>query len=365
MSLKISHRSKRIFAYSDILLGCLLPFLTLVSCMDNKVSASTEQNGIYYWRTTFSMNNYEKEFLANHNVQKLYVKFFDVDVDWNGSTQEEMAAPKATIQFKDAVPSGIEIIPTIYITTSAIEAMQLKEGDYAEKILKRVNAMCHKNGVDFKELQLDCDWTKTTRPYFFKLCEKIKQNMDSSQSLSSTIRLHQLTQTPPPVDKGVLMVYNTGNLMEMSTDNSIFSKRDIEPYLRDNRLAKYSLPLDVGYPAYGWSLVFRPGEDKYYFERIMRRTELSYYPQLKSVGKNIYEATSELNFDPTNKYWDRVYNGYRIKIERPTAIEILEVKAMIEKQLAKKPHTNILYHLDQFQLSHYSKNEINKIYSRN
>ena len=335
-----------------------------MSCKENSCLQSKEDNGIYYWRTTFSINEYEKEFLRKHDIKRLYIKFFDVDNVWSSQNGDRII-PEATIQFKDSVPSGIDIVPTIYITTSAMEAMQLKENEYAERIVKRVNAMCRQNGIEFKELQLDCDWTKHTQKYFFKLCDEIKQLLDSTQTLSSTIRLHQLTQTPPPVDNGVLMVYNTGNLMEMSTDNSIFSRKDIEPYLRDKRLSNYPLPLDVAYPAYGWSLVFYPGKDKYYFNRIMRRTDFSSYPQLMKVDKNTYEATADINFSPDNELWDRIFKGHRIRVERPTAKEILEVKELIEHQLGDKPHHNILYHLDESQLSHYSGNEINKIYSRN
>ena len=92
------------------------------------------------------------------------------------------------------------------------------------------------------------------------------------------------------------MVYNTGNLIEMTTDNSIFSRKDIEPYLRDNRLANYELPLDVAYPTYGWSVVYYLGEDKYIFDRLMKRTDFSSFPALKKIGKNMYEATAEVNF---------------------------------------------------------------------
>lgn len=243
--------------------------------------------------------------------------------------------------------------------------MQLKENLYAEKIYKRINAMCRQNGITFSEIQLDCDWTKGTRKPFFTLCEEMKSCMDSTQTLSSTIRLHQLTQTPPPVDKGVLMVYNTGNLMEMTTDNSIFSRQDIEPYLRDNRLANYKLPLDVAYPTYGWSVVYHPAGEKYTFDRLMRRTDFSNYTGLRQINENTYEATEMVDFSPGSEWWDGVYQGYRIRIERPGASEILEVKAMIDQQLNSKPHINILYHLDESQFKHYSDNEIDKIYSRN
>lgn len=342
----------------------LLISVTLLSCTGSSSLKSDESNSIYYWRTTFSLNEGEKEFLKNNNIKKIYMRFFDVDIADPAKNGEDVT-PEATIIFNDTIPTQIDIVPTVYITTSAIEKMQIKEVDYAEKIYKRINAICKQNKIVFKEIQLDCDWTKGTRQPFFRLCEAMKVYMDSTQTISSTIRLHQLTQTPPPVDKGVLMVYNTGNLMETTSENSIFSRKDIEPYLRDNRLAKYPLALDVAYPTYGWSIVFYPGEDKYYFNRIMRRTDFSAYPDLKKIASNLYEATSEINFSEDESKWDKVYEKYRIRVERPQANEILEIKRIIDRQLKSKPHSNILYHLDESQLSYYSDNEISKIYSRN
>lgn len=347
------------------LIICWLPVVAFLSCKDGQSLKTGEGNSIYYWRTTFSLSNAEKEFLRKHDIAKIYVRFFDVDYDYSADDGEK-TVPKATIRFIDSVPDGLEIIPAIYITTVAMERMQIKEEEYAEKILKRVKAICMQNKIKFNEIQLDCDWTKSTRKYFFSLCKAVKQQLDSEQCLSSTIRLHQLTQTPPPVDKGVLMVYNTGNLMEMKTDNSIFSYRDIEPYLRDNRLADYQLPLDVAYPAYGWSVVFRHGgDDIYRFDRIMRRTDLSSYPALKKIGPDLYEATSMIDFSENSEEWDRVYEKDRVRVECPSAKEILEVKKLIDCQLKNKPHHNILYHLDETQFNHYSDNEISKIYSRN
>lgn len=325
-------------------------------------SCGNECNGIYYWRTTFSLNNYEKKFLKDHNVKKLYVRFFDVGNERN-YYDDDYIVPEATIQFTDSVPTGIEIVPTVYITNSGIENMPAREEEFARKIFRRVSSMCRGNGLEFRELQLDCDWTKHTRESFFKLCESVKQLMDSTQMLSSTIRLHQLVQTPPPVDKGVLMVYNTGNLMKLKTENSIFSRKDIEPYLRNNRLAKYSLPLDVAYPAYGWSLVFYEGEREYYFRRIIRRTDFSDFPAIRPMGRNRFKVESNVDLSPESNEWNEVYTGDIIKVERPTASEILEVKRLIDRQLSGKPHNNILYHLDEKQLSHYSYYDINEIYS--
>ncbi|MDO5395678.1 MAG: hypothetical protein Q4F07_06915 [Bacteroidales bacterium] len=346
------------------LIICLLSAIFLLSCSDYSSRTNDGCNSIYYWRTTFALNDAEKEFLHKHDITKMYVRFFDVSSQY-GQHDNEKAAPEATIRFVDSIPSDIKIVPTVYITPGAMEDMQTRENEYADKIVKRINAICRQNRIHFNEIQLDCDWTKSTRIPFFRLCEAVKQHLDSTQCLSSTIRLHQLIQSPPPVDKGVLMVYNTGNLMEMTTDNSIFSYRDIEPYLRDNRLADYQLPLDVAYPTYGWSVVYYPGQEKYYFDRIMRRTDFSSYPQLKKIGNNIYEATSEVDFSNNADYWDKIYENYRVRVERPTAKEILKVKELIDNQLKDKTHNNILYHLDETQFSHYSDNEISKIYTRN
>lgn len=346
------------------LLICLLISIILLSCTGSASLKSDEGNYIYYWRTTFSLSDKEKEFLKVHDVKKIYMHFFDVEWAYPAKSGEDVT-PEATIRFNDTVPVGINVVPTVYITTSAIEKMQTKENEYAEKIYKRVSAICKQNNIFFKEIQLDCDWTKGTRQPFFRLCEAMREYMDSTQTLSSTIRLHQLTQTPPPVDKGVLMVYNTGNLMEMTSDNSIFSRKDIEPYLRDNRLAEYPLALDVAYPTYGWSVVFNPGEDKYYFCRIMRRTDFSSYPSLNKIASNLYEATADVNLSQDGTGYDKVYKNFRIRVERPSAKEILGIKKLIDGQLKNKKHNNLLYHLDESQLSHYSDNEISEIYSGN
>lgn len=338
--------------------------ISLMTCLFLSCGGNHPQregaNGIYYWRTLLSLDKAERDFLKEHDVKRLYLHFFDVDSDWEGKA----TTPSATLQFADSIPKDLEVIPTIYITNTAMETMQLLEDEYAYKILRRINAMCKKNNISYSEIQLDCDWTKSTQKHFYRLCEAMKSRMDSTHTLSSTIRLHQLTQSPPPVDKGVLMVYNTGNMREFTTENSIFSYKDIEPYLRDDRLAKYSLPLDVAYPAYGWSLTFHKGADHHYFRQILRKTDFSPYPEIKKVGNNRFEVTSSValnGYKGESQYLDK---GDVIKVERPTAKEILKVKKIIDTQLKDHPHSNILYHLDHQQLSHYSDNEISKIYYR-
>lgn len=344
----------------QILISALLLFAIVTSCGGSR-HGTQDWNGIYYWRTVLTLDDSERDFLDRHDIKKMYIRFFDVTQDWNSYKDE--IVPTATLQLVDTLPADVEVIPTIYITNSTMEDMQLKENEYAEKIVRRVKAMCRRYGIDFKEIQLDCDWTRSTRDYFYKLCREVKDLLEPGQILSSTIRLHQLTQEPPPVDKGVLMVYNTGKLLEMTTENSIFSLKEIAPYLKDNRLANYPLQLDIAYPAFGWSVVFYPFDDDYRFYRLLRKTDFSNFPELKKIGKNIYEAKGTVNLASKGENGEYIYEGYRIRTERPGAKEILKVKDLIEHQMKDKPHSNILYHLDESQLSHFSSNEIDKIYN--
>ena len=54
------------------------------------------------------------------------------------------------------------------------------------------------------------------------------------------------------------MFYNTGNLDDAATENSILDTTVAEKYLA--RLSKYPLPLDVALPIFRWGIVFRDGQ---------------------------------------------------------------------------------------------------------
>lgn len=53
----------------------LLIFITLLSCTRTASLKSEESNSIYYWRTTFSLSDREKEFMKEHDVRKIYMRF--------------------------------------------------------------------------------------------------------------------------------------------------------------------------------------------------------------------------------------------------------------------------------------------------
>ena len=204
-------------------------------------------NAIYHWKTVFDLKEDEITFLSSHSVRKIYVRFFDVDVETSPMNTTYSAIPIGTTTFKSPKLPNIEIVPTVFITVKSLISTK-EEGidDLASKIYTRVCNMVDYNDMGpIREIQLDCDWTGSTQNLFYSLCEKTAQLAHADSVLvSSTVRLHQLRMDPPPVDQGVLMVYNTGALRETGTKNSILDYDDVKSYL-SGRSIHYDLPLDT------------------------------------------------------------------------------------------------------------------------
>lgn len=287
-----------------------------------------KHNSIYYWKTTFDISPSEMEFLKKHNIERLYVRMFDVAIEQNLLSETKEVVPIATTKFVSEVPSNLEIVPVTYITVDALRAMEGEEYDFATLIVERLLAMSSYNNCgEIKEIQLDCDWTSTTKSSYIRLCQRVKDLLHfKGIDLSITIRLHQLQEAAPPADRGVLMLYNTGALKNPDTTNSILNINDVKPYIKSK---KYSLPLNYAYPTFGWGVKFVNGK----FVSIVSEESL-----------------------PTSK-------EERIRHERPTSTEVLDVKRLVESKLGKPERGNIIYHLDDSQLKNYTDDEIAKILS--
>ena len=228
-------------------LWAILLGLLMISCGKQRYQdESLEQsNGVYYWRTDLHLDSTERAFLKQHHINKVYCRYFDVVMSDDGTEPK----PNATIAFTDTLPAGIELIPTVYITE---DCMHKPHKDLAEKLVKRIMQMNETNHIgNVHEIQIDCDYTSKSRATYYQFLETIKSQLSTIHyQLSTTIRLHQLSMPVPPVDYGVLMVYNTGDPRKWQERNPILDYRDVYPYL--NKLAQYQLPLAAAYPVYQW-----------------------------------------------------------------------------------------------------------------
>ena len=276
---------------------CLLCLLT-AGC--SKREELSESNAVYFWRTDLRLDSMEQVFLQRYHINKVYCRYFDVVMNEEGS--EPM--PNATISFSGTLPDSIELIPTIYITEDCMH--QAHQG-LAEKIVKRIQQMNETNDIrQVREIQIDCDYTSKSRNTYYQFLEEVKQAW--GQTLSTTIRLHQLSMEAPPVDYGVLMIYNTGDPRKWEERNPILDIRDVQPYLK--RLDSYPLPLAAAYPVYQWV-------------RMIRNIRIEH-----TVG----------------------------------ADEILRVKEAVEKERSSLKNVIVTYHLDKDNINRYKPETYEEIY---
>lgn len=290
------------------------------------------KNAVYHWRTTYDPDSSELRFMARHHVGRLYVHYFDI------VTRDGQIVPEATVRFACRPCDTLEVVPTIYITIDAIRRLARRVDsaddllpettDLATRIVRRVNAMNKHNRIArVSEVQIDCDWTAATREAYFRLLEALRALLHAQHmALSVTIRLHQLASPSPPADMGVLMLYNTGNLMSEHTHNSIIDVDDVKPYFKSG--THYNLPLDFAYPVFGWQVCYRDG-------KLVRLAS----PQ------------------------SPVPEGCTVRREQADYATISQVKQLAESCLEQGgDHSVVIYHLDQQFLNQFTDEQMDHIY---
>lgn len=314
-------------------------------------------NAVYYWRTSFELSDAEKAFITDNEIRTLYVKFFDVVADGG------ILRPEATLLFNDSFPNGTEIVPVVFIDSRALGAAP-PANRLASMILARVDSMMTKNGYLMPaEVQIDFDWTEKNRNQYFALLAELSTLLhDSNRRLSTTIRLHQLSQPAPPVDYGALMVYNIGNFADASEPNSILSIANLKPYLR--YLGGYELPLVTALPIYSWDLLFRDGR----FMAIARGINRHDTTQFMPTGANHYIARRYMPL-PSASSGDapgaRILPGDILRHEVANATLLDSVVDAIGNTRPEALRRVILYHLDEKTISNYTNHELKKIYGNN
>ncbi len=126
----------------------------------------------YFWKSQAALNAKEKSILLQ-SAGKLYVKFFDVA--WNAPQQ--MAIPVAKVQFADSTRQlfsspQMEIVPTVFITN---ETMMMLDSSAVINTASQIAGLIRNiqstqlPAATIREIQIDCDWTATTRDRYFLL----------------------------------------------------------------------------------------------------------------------------------------------------------------------------------------------------
>ena len=328
-----------------------LLFLLLLAC---ETPTTKPKHAFYHWKTSFAPSPFEEQKLSDLNVDRLYVKYFDVD--WpDGQTQ---ANPQAKVSFPQKPEQ--EVVPTVYLTNQAIQKTgEAHAPQLADKVFKLIFERHPAALRQPTEVQIDCDWTQSTRAAYFAFLERMRSRLDSLDiQLSATIRLHQIKfykqMGLPPVDRGMLMFYNMGQLDNPDEVNSILDVAEGKRYLAN--LKSYPLPVDVALPIFAWAVLIRQGKP-FKLLNNLRLEDVAHFPWLHSLAPNLMEVDSSHYLE--SHY---LYPTDRIRFEAVSNEALQAAASLLQSKLAKGTRSISFYHLDSTSLQHFSTEELNAVY---
>lgn len=265
----------------------LLFLLGLVTVLTSCSPKHENTRAFYFWKTTYDLNSNDKALLDSLGIQDFYVRCFDVDLDvW------QKPVPRGVLSYSEPIVDTslhINIIPTVFIVNSLFYTF--KPIDYELLSLRILNQIPFPDS-SYNEVQIDCDWTKSTRDNYFEFLRVFKEQLNNKR-LSATIRLHQFRDRDssgvPPIDRGMLMCYNIASPKSNSTNNSIIDSKIVGQYLKGEA---YYFPLDIALPLFHWGNWSRRGE----FQGLLSGWDMKDtldQVTYKSIGHHIFQVQKD------------------------------------------------------------------------
>lgn len=327
--------------------ACAL-FLLITACNEQYKPVIS----FYYWKTVFKLTPIEQEVLEHNQVKKIYVRYFDIE--WNPKTKQ--AFPESAIRFEEKL-SGFEIVPVVYIQNNVFKNNEVDVLDLAQKTNDFIGQINTKNQIACKEIQIDCDWTLSTKDNYLKFIQHFKKL--SGKKLSATIRLHQVKYFQktkiPNVDNGVLMFYNMGKIAPDSL-HSIYDRNIAQRYL--SSLKNYPLRLNIALPIYSWGIHIRD-------EKVMGLKNKVNPNDFKNDTNYCFESTNKLIVKNSSYKHGTFYKKNDcLKLESISTANLLEMAEDLEENLPATPEEIIFYDLDQFNTKQYEKSIFEQVIAR-
>lgn len=274
-----------------VLLACCL-----LSCSSSEMKM---KRAAYLWRSNYSLSSSDTMRARALHISCFYVRVFEVH--W--SELRQMPVPEGVADYWSAMDTCMnQVIPCVYIDNEVfVRCSDAQLCDLAQKVDKGIERFMEsmQGQIEWKftsrycdqlskmkwsdtayesvrkhcdssrksalrawiarcnEIQIDCDWTKSTKKAYFLFLKQLQERLDK-QRVSCTLRLWQYRDRDvagiPPVDRCQLMLYSTGSPDEFISENSIAEPSLIESYLN---APKYPIQLDVAVPIYSWATLFR------------------------------------------------------------------------------------------------------------
>lgn len=299
--------------------------------------------GFYHWKTKVEIDSTEYHYMQALGARQLYLRLFDVVWGATGPSFTPMA------QLQSPLPSAWRIVPVIFITNRCIlNANDAQIADLAKDLTQEIQKTRVKNNWKLDEVQLDCDWSLTSKAKYFALLRAIKA--ESNWKISATIRLHQVKYAEktgiPPVDRGLLMFYNMGDLQKSETRNSILDLDVAKKYLYN--FESYSLPLDVALPLFSWAVQLRYGRPVHLIEG-PRRADLK--------DSTVYEVLEYPHYRVLKNHYLKgsyLYKGDELRLEEVSDSALEAAAQLLAPELPTRDSLKVLfYHLDSSLIKNY------------
>lgn len=117
----------------------------------------------------FKFSKAEKEVLNENNVQKIYVRYFDIGLH----PESNFPIPISPIRFQEN-PKGYTVVPVVFIQNKVMLQANLDIENLAQKTFDFIEQINFKNKISCQEIQIDCDWTLKSKENYLKFIEVFK-----------------------------------------------------------------------------------------------------------------------------------------------------------------------------------------------
>lgn len=335
--------------------SCIVIFLVACSSEGNQ----EVNRAFYFWKSDW-LRETEEQFFNEVGAKKLYIKVFEITLD---EMQGAIPVSKSFTQLSTKFLKGAEITPCVFIENEVIAKSTNEQLDeLAENtvflVRKFMDSKLKKNQADqlnWKELQIDCDWMESSKEQYFYFLKQLRKHTD--KKLSCTLRLYPYKFSErmgvPPVDRAMLLCYNLLNPRSEAYKNSIMELGELKKYLVTDK--KYPLPLDVSLPSYSSCYVFSNGLFEQVYHGIPENLESVCLPSEDGLWYIVKQDTAL-----QDNYFKQ---GQRLRIERVSAKQLLEATRLVVKYVHLDENATVgLYHLDENELKNYSHETLDSVF---
>lgn len=332
-----------------------------ISC-NNSHTVNKVERAFYFWKINY-LEQDDIGQLKKLKINKLYIKLFEVDYNeaQGNFPYEKNRSDGYALDRLDSV----WVVPTIYIKNEIFRFNDEKSLDkLADNIVYLIEKYSSENGFtrrkekifDYNEIQIDCDWTKSSKDKYFYLLKKIKEL--SKKEISCTLRLYPYKYPDimgvPPVDKATLMCYNLIKPLTEHSKNSILDIDELKKYL--NKKSKYPVHLDIALPVFYWTQLY---QNNTFIQLLDLSTK-----EVQSFAKPVNRFWYQVERDTSINAEIYLKAGDQLKCEDVSAGTINQAIEIIKKNVVFDRNTTIcLFDLDRSTYIQYTDEEITHFYN--